>query len=128
MGSNVGHQENLVNFHNMHNQSQVRSRGYGIGNPIVGLPPGAADSYYTQPGSPYNPASIRPLTFVGETAGGKKYKSAKWADRLRTPEEKAALAEAKEAAHKSDMEKMKTAQARRLAAMRSRGAGTVLGN
>ena len=44
---------------------------------LVGLPPGATDSYYTQPASPYNPASIRPLAVVGETAGGRKYKSAK---------------------------------------------------
>merc|ERR1719384_495375 len=64
-GDNVGRQEGLYNFHNLHNQSTVRSRGYGIGNPIVGLPPGAKSSYYTQPGSPYNDASIRPRVNVG---------------------------------------------------------------
>ena len=63
---------------------------------LVGLPPGATDSYYTQPASPYNPASIRPLAVVGETAGGRKYKSAKWADRLQTPEEKAEVAAERE--------------------------------
>ena len=54
LDSIVGHQETLVNFNHMHNQSQVRFRGYGIGNPVVGLPPSATNSFYTQPGSPYN--------------------------------------------------------------------------
>lgn len=93
--SNVGMMDtdNLWNFKGLHNQTQVRSRGYGIGNPIVGLPPGAKDSYYTQPGSPYNEASIRPLEFVGslDADGGRKFKSEKWADRLKTAEEKAAI-------------------------------------
>ena len=127
MDSNVGHQEQLMNFHHMHNQSQVRSRGYNIGNPVVGLPPGVKDSYYTQPGSPYNPASIRPLTFEGETAGGKKYKSAKWADRLQTPEEKAKVAAEHAADAAKTMEEVKMAQAKRMAARRSRGMGTVVG-
>ena len=52
--NNIGHQEKFYNFHNLVNQSQVRSRGYNIGNPVVGLPPGAPDGYYTQPGSPIN--------------------------------------------------------------------------
>ena len=76
---NVGHQEELYNFHNLHNQSTVRSRGYGIGNPIVGLPPGAKSSFYTQPGSPYNDASIRPRVNIGDLdagkGGGRPYKS-----------------------------------------------------
>lgn len=88
--SNVGLMDDNWNFKNLHNQTQVRSRGYGIGNPIVGLPPNAKDSYYTQPGSPYNDASIRPLEFIGslDADGGRSYKSEKWADRLRTEEEK----------------------------------------
>ena len=100
--SNVGLQGNVWNFHNLHNQSQVRSRGYGIGNPVVGLPAGAKDSYYTQPGSPYNDASIRPLEFVGslDSDGGRKYKSEKWAERLRTVSEKKAVESAKESAIK----------------------------
>jgi NADH:ubiquinone oxidoreductase subunit len=100
--SNVGLQGKVWNFHNMHNQSQVRSRGYGIGNPIVGLPPNVKDGYYTQPGSPYNDASLRPLEFVGslDKDGGRKYKSEKWAERLRTEEEKAAI----EAKSKNDLQ------------------------
>jgi hypothetical protein len=91
---NLGHQEPYFNFHNMHNQSQIRSRGYGIGNPIVGLPPGAPDAYYTQPGSPYNPASIRPRVVAGDLdeakGGGRPYKNAMWMERLKTAPEKAA--------------------------------------
>lgn len=128
MDSNVGHQEPIMNFHHMHNQSQVRSRGYGIGNPIVGLPPGAKDSYYTQPGSPYNPASIRPLEVIGETPSGKGYKSAKWADRLMTPEEKAKVAANQAAEAQKAVEAAKMAQSKRMAALRSRGMGTVVGN
>lgn len=88
--SNIGHQEQLYNFNHFHNLTQVRSRGYGIGNPIVGLPPGVKDSYYTQPGSPYNDASIRPLQMIGslDIDGARSYKSEKWADRLKTAEEK----------------------------------------
>lgn len=88
---NIGYQNPYFNFHGMHNQSQIRSRGYNIGNPVVGLPPGAPDAYYTQPGSPYNPASIRPLTFEGDldesNGGGRPYKSEMWRKRLMTPEE-----------------------------------------
>ena len=99
--SNVGHQEPVFNFHALHDQSQVRSRGYGIGNPVVGFPPHAKDAYYTQPASPYNDASIRPLTFVGslDEDGGRSYKSDKWAERLKTSEEK----EAREMEVKSDV-------------------------
>ncbi len=105
--SNLGLQDtpNLWNFHNLHNQTQVRSRGYGIGNPIVGLPPGVKDGYYTQPGSPYNDANIRPLEFIGaldKDGKGRSYKSDKWADRLRTKEEKEAIAQEQ----KSDLEQM----------------------
>ena len=96
---NVGHQEKVFNFHNMHNQSQVRSRGYKIGNPIVGLPPDA-------PGSPYNPDFIQKPEMIGslDPDGGRAYKSAKWADRLRTPEEKAAIKAKFEADVKAQME------------------------
>lgn len=88
--NNVGHQEPIFNFHGMHNQSQIRSRGYGIGNPIVGLPPGAPDAYYTQPGSPYNPASIREFPMQGsiDADGGRAYKSEMWRKRLMTAAEK----------------------------------------
>jgi NADH ubiquinone oxidoreductase subunit NDUFA12 len=86
--TNIGHQEPYFNFHQMHNQSQIRSRGYGIGNHVVGLPPGAPDAYYTQPGSPYNSASIRPLEYIGELSGGRKYKNEMWKERLMTEEEK----------------------------------------
>jgi hypothetical protein len=107
----------------MHNQSQVRSRGYNIGNPVVGLPPGAPDGYYTQPGSPYNKASIRPLVFVGELTGGRVYKSEKWAERLRTPEEKAAIAAEKKAQEDKLVADIKatSSQSKRLAALRARG-------
>ena len=88
--NNLGHQEPIFNFHGMHNQSQIRSRGYGIGNPIVGLPPGAPDAYYTQPGSPYNPASIRKFPMEGslDADGGRAYKSEMWKKRLMTAAEK----------------------------------------
>lgn len=92
---NVGHQEPYFNFNGMHNQSQIRSRGYGIGNHVVGLPPGAPDAFYTQPGSPYNEASIRKFEYLGdldkEKGGGRPYKSLKWMERLMTDEEKAAM-------------------------------------
>lgn len=98
--SNLGHQEPYFNFHHMHNQSQIRSRGYNIGNHVVGLPPGAPDAYYTQPGSPYNEASIRKRTMIGELSGGRKYKSDMWRERLMTKEEKEAITQqfAKESA------------------------------
>lgn len=122
--SNVGHQEELYNFHDMHNQSTVRSRGYGIGNPIVGLPPNAKDAYYTQPGSPYNDASIRPLEFIGslDKDGGRKFKSDKWAERLKTPEEK----EADKNKAKSDLQGILGDIAG--ASSDSRGSSTVVGS
>lgn len=90
--SNIGHQEPYFNFHHMHNQSQIRSRGYGIGNHVVGLPPGAPDAFYTQPGSPYNPASIRKFPVIGDLdaakGGGRPYKSEMWKERLTTAAEK----------------------------------------
>jgi len=124
------------NWKNFHNLTQVRSRGYGIGNPIVGLPPGVKDQYYTQPGSPYNEASIRPLEFIGNLDEGsstvppekqRRYKSEKWAERLRTPEEKALLAKANENAAKKSLDAMKENSAS-MAARRGagRGAGTIL--
>lgn len=127
---NIGHQEKIFNFHNLHNQSSVRSRGYNVGNAIVGLPPGVPDAYYTQPGSPYNPASIRKTEFIGDLdeakGGGRPYKSEKWADRLRTDGEKAVIAAAKEADDKKMMEDLKKQILGQSAAARSRGAGTVI--
>ena len=89
---NVGHQEPYFNFNSQHNQAQMRSRGYGIGNPIVGLPPFAPSAYYTQPGSPYNPASIREFPMQGslDANGGRAYKSEMWRKRLMTADEKEA--------------------------------------
>jgi hypothetical protein len=128
---NVGHQEEVYNFHNLHNLTLVRSRGYGIGNPIVGLPPGVKDSYYTQPGSPYNDASIRPRVNIGDLdegkGGGRPYKSEKWADRLRTPAEKASIEKQISDAAKASIAAEEAAAARRKLAMAGRGAGTVAG-
>jgi len=127
----IGHRENIFNFHNMHNQSQVRSRGYNVGNAIVGLPPGAPDAYYTQPGSPYNPASIRKLDFLGDLdeakGGGRPFKSDKWAERLRTSEEKAAIKAAKEQDDQMMLSDFQKEILNRKSAMRGRGAGTVVG-
>ena len=126
---NVGHRERVFNFHNMHNQSQVRSRGFNVGNPMVGLPPGAPDAFYTQPGSPYNPASIRKLTFIGdldeEKGGGRPYKSRKWRERLLTDEERAKI---KADAEKKDQKMFENVQQQMLnqkIAARSRG-GTLI--
>lgn len=122
--SNVGLQDNIWNFKNLHNQTQVRSRGYGIGNPVVGLPPGVKDSYYTQPGSPYNDASIRPLEFAGslDPDGGRGYKSEKWADRLRTDDEVKAIEDEKA----SDVQDFIGSVA--VGKKGARGGGTVIGN
>jgi NADH:ubiquinone oxidoreductase subunit len=95
--SNMGYQNPIFNFHGMHNQSQIRSRGYGIGNPVVGLPPGAPDGYYTQPGSPYNDASIRKFEMAGQLDDKRVYKSEKWKERLMTAAEKEAEAQAEKA-------------------------------
>jgi len=96
----VGHQEPYFNYNSQHNQSQIRSRGYGIGNHVVGLPPGAPDAFYTQPGSPYNPASMRKLEFVGDldssTGGGRPYKNDMWKERLTTEADRAAIAQEQE--------------------------------
>ena len=131
----VGYQNNLFNFHHMHNQTSVRSRGYGIGNPVVGLPPGAPDAYYTQPGSPYNPASRKPFTFVGDLDEGKgenakrrRYKSDKWADRLRTPEERVTYQnQFVEEQKKALEEAMANVELYRVKKLRARGSGTVIG-
>ncbi len=124
--SNVGYQEQVFNFHHLHNQSQVRSRGYGIGNNVVGLPPGVKDSYYTQPGSPYNEFSIRKLEFIGSLDGGdgkgRLYKSEKWAERLRTEEEKKAREEEK----KSQLDNMFSGLALGVSGNKKRG-GTAVG-
>jgi NADH:ubiquinone oxidoreductase subunit len=89
---NVGYQNEFYNFNGMHNQSQIRSRGYAIGNSIVGLPAHAPDAFYTQPGSPYNPAFIRKLEYEGDLdeakGGGRRYKNELWKERLMTAAEK----------------------------------------
>lgn len=87
---NLGHQEPYFNFHGMHNQSQIRSRGYGIGNHVVNLPPGVPDGYYTQPGSPYNNYSIRKFEMMGDLGSGRPYKNELWKERLKTAQEKEA--------------------------------------
>lgn len=121
--SNVGLMGENWNFHGLHDQSQVRSRGYGIGNSVVGLPPGVKDSYYTQPGSPYNDASIRPLEFIGslDADGGRKFKSDKWADRLKTEGEKEAIESRKD----SQVQELVNDNVVRRGA---RGRGTAIGN
>jgi len=125
------------NWKHYHNLTQIRSRGYGIGNPIVGLPPqGVKDQYYTQPGSLYNEANIRSLEFIGDLDANniklapeqhRRYKSKKWADRLRTQEEKdAIMKQAEDAAKKVLSDLKKHATVNRANARASRGAGTVL--
>ena len=125
----VGHQEPIRNFHHLHNQSTVRSRGWGVGNPVVGLPPGAKDSYYTQPGSPYNEGTIRPRVNIGDLdeakGGGRPYKSEKWANRLRTEGEREALEKEKTRIVQDAIERERVMAAQRKAALASRGAGTV---
>jgi hypothetical protein len=81
-----------LSSHAQVNQSQIRLRGYQIGNHVVGLPPGAPDVYYTQPGSPCNEASIRKSKMVGDLdeGGGRPYKRAMWKERLKTASEKEA--------------------------------------
>jgi hypothetical protein len=123
----VGYQNPIRNFHFMHNQSQIRSRGYGIGNPVVGLPPGAPDAYYTQPGSPYNDSSRKPLVFIGELDQHRKYKSEKWAHRLRTPEEKLAYENRNTNEQRKSMEAaIANVQRLRMKNLKARGSGTVL--
>lgn len=130
--SMVGYQNPVYNFHHMHNQSQVRSRGFNIGNPVVGLPPGAPDAYYTQPGSPYNEASRRKLEWIGDldesSGGGRPYKSDKWAERLRTAAEKDAIANENAEEQKRIMSaaSMESASLKRMRMLRSRG-GNVAG-
>lgn len=128
---NVGHQEKLFNFHNLHNQSQVRSRGYGIGNPIVGLPPGVKDSYYTQPGSPYNESNMKKSVMIGDLdevkGGGRPYKSLKWADRLRTEEERKEHHSIKVDPNKSISEQNAESREWQKRMIRSRG-GTLVGD
>ena len=57
---------------------------------------------------------------------GRKYKRAKWADRLQTPEEKAKAAASAADAQRT-MEEVQVAQAKRLAAAWSRGTGAIVG-
>lgn len=131
-GAMVGYQNKIYNFHHMHNQSQIRSRGFNIGNPVVGLPPGAPDAYYTQPGSPYNPASMRKTVMIGDLdeakGGGRPYKSEKWAERLRTPEEKEAILKGLEEEQKrvAEILKAKPAVSSSMRARLARG-GTIAG-
>ncbi|GMI20736.1 hypothetical protein TeGR_g1501 [Tetraparma gracilis] len=56
-------------LNHMHNLSQLRARGPGVGNSVFGLPPDAPDLYYTQPGSPYSKAGKKGRFGDGE---GKK--------------------------------------------------------
>lgn len=128
----VGHQEETFHFHHLHNQTQVRSRGYGIGNPVVGLPPFVKDSYYTQPGSPYNDSSLeKKPEMIGdldeEKGGGRPYKSMMWADRLKTPEERSKEEEGRKVAAERAAEQMKALEAKLRVARKARG-GTVVGN
>jgi len=93
---NIGYQNPVFNWNGMHCQSQIRSRGYGIGNSVVGLPPHAPDAFYTQPGSPYNPAFFKKKEFQGDLdaakGGGRPYKNDLWKQRLMTAAEKELLA------------------------------------
>jgi len=130
MSKHVGHTEPISNFHNMHNQSQVRSRGYGIGNPVVGLPPFAKDAYYSQPGSPYNDSSRVMAAPIGDLdgakSGGRAYKSLKWKERLMTPEEKAEKENKKQMIAYEGIKQIKLSlKQQRLAEMR--GSGTIVG-
>jgi len=121
--SMVGHREKSEHFHHMTNQSQVRSRGYDIGNHVVGLPPGVKDSFYTQPGSPYNDSSIRPLKMMGslDKDGGRSYKNNKWAERLTTDAERKTVEDKKV----SETKKLAGAvMSRKAMAMQNRGGGT----
>eukprot|EP00957_Ditylum_brightwellii_P006224 471693-Ditylum_brightwellii.AAC.1 len=59
--------------------------------------------------------------------GGRPYKSDKWADRLRTAEENAAIAEEEEKEAAKALESYKVSQQKRLATLRNRGGGTVIG-
>jgi NADH:ubiquinone oxidoreductase subunit len=130
--NNVGHQEKVFNFHHLHNQTSVRSRGYNIGNPIVGLPPGAPDAYYTQPGSQYNAASRKPFEFVGDLDEGKPdtvvhrlYKNQKWADRLTNEDEKVSAAKKLADSQKKMVEDI-AQSAKRARKMRNIGSATML--
>jgi hypothetical protein len=59
--------------------------------------------------------------------GGRPYKSMKWAERLRTPAEKAAIEKEKLDAVKRAVEVEKASAAIRKMAMAARGAGTIAG-
>mmetsp|Transcript_25933 Transcript_25933/g.39735 ORF Transcript_25933/g.39735 Transcript_25933/m.39735 type:complete len:239 (+) Transcript_25933:55-771(+) len=116
----VGHQEKLFHFHNMHNQSQVRSRGYGIGNPIVGLPPHAPDAYYVQPGSPYHDSAVEEGR-ARKNLGGVP-RNEKWKMRLMSDADKKAIVDEQEAATKGLADMLKNMKP----GMNSRGSGTSL--
>jgi NADH:ubiquinone oxidoreductase subunit len=126
---NIGYQNPYFNFNHMHNQSSIRSRGYGIGNAIFNLPPHAPDGYYTQPGSPYNPHSIRKLEYEGdlddEIGGGRPYKNGIWKERLMNDadREKERLAQAETTQRL--MEAVQSQPAEEL--LQPRGFGTVVG-
>lgn len=124
----VGYQAEIRNFKFMHNQSQIRSRGYGIGNPVVGLPAfGAKDAYYTQPGSPYNESSIRKTEMIGQLDEKRPYKSEKWADRLRTAEEKLAFQNRFAEEHAKLITNAAQQKSDRLKMLKRRGRGTIVG-
>mmetsp|Transcript_63345 Transcript_63345/g.74156 ORF Transcript_63345/g.74156 Transcript_63345/m.74156 type:complete len:246 (+) Transcript_63345:90-827(+) len=118
----VGHQEKVFNFHHLHNQTSVRSRGYGIGNPLIGLPPHTKAGYYTQPGSQYNEASMKKKVVIGQHDDNRKFTSKKWEERLRTSEEKDAILQAAQDAAKKLVDQVTdNAASRRANKRRNRG-------
>jgi len=97
----VGYQNPINNFNGMHNLSQVRERGFNIGNTVTRLAAGSNGAYYTQPGNPYNPYHRKPKVMIGDLDEGndsvpegehRQYKSLKWKDRLASADEKVAAA------------------------------------
>mmetsp|Transcript_14036 Transcript_14036/g.27992 ORF Transcript_14036/g.27992 Transcript_14036/m.27992 type:complete len:216 (+) Transcript_14036:58-705(+) len=61
---------NTVN--NLHNLSQLRARGWGVGNPNFYMDPKKPDQYYTQPGSAYNGAQQKYVDDIMAGKGEKK--------------------------------------------------------
>ena len=121
---NVGHQEELFNFHHLHNQSQVRSRGYGIGNLLWVFRPLPRIRTTHNLDLLITSASIEKTEYIGELPNNRPYKSEKWRKRLMTPEEKEAEKKYYADVNKRDMEKI--AHQDKKAIYAPRGAGTVL--
>jgi hypothetical protein len=65
---------------------------------------------------------------IGDLGNNRPYKSEKWADRLRTKEEREALEKEKMRIVKSAIEREKEGAVQRRKAMMARGAGTVVGS